>query len=111
LIISPADYPIEGSICRRHPGGFESDCWVVDDAWFVKVWRRAHPPDGLDLLARLRSAGLPVPVPIPTRAGELFAWWQGRPYAVFPFLAGRAADDRDHGLTARMVRRVQEVAN
>ena len=78
------DYGLVVGAFRPHPGGFESDCWVADEAWFVKVWRSRRRPARLDLLQNLYAAGLPVPAPVPTVSGEFHATWQGRPYAVFP---------------------------
>ena len=47
---------------RPHPGGFESECWVADEEWFVKVWRSRRRPARLDLLHDLCAVGLPVPL-------------------------------------------------
>ena len=47
-----------------------------------------------------------MPAPIPARSGELYAWWNGRPYAVFPYVRGRAAGDHDWRLTAQALDRV-----
>src|SRR5258705_7761603 len=63
------DYGVAVSTLRPHAGGFESDCWVADDVWFVKVWRQQKPPTGLGLLHELQALGLPVPAPIPTVSG------------------------------------------
>lgn len=103
------DYGLRADAVLPHPGGFESDCLVVDGTWFVKIWRGGDPPARLDLLNELNAAGLPVPAPIPTRTGQLFAWWDRRPYAVFPFVRGRTALDADWRLTARTLRRVHEL--
>jgi len=100
------DYGLRIEVLRHHPGGFESDCVVADDTWFVKVWRARRAPARLDLLGELRTAGLPVPAPIPTKTGELWAWWNGRPYAVFDFVRGRTACDDDWRLTAQALKRV-----
>jgi hypothetical protein len=78
------DYGLVVGAIRPHPGGFESECWVADEAWFIKAWRSYRRPARLDLLHNLCAAGLPVPAPLPTVSGELHATWQGRPYAVFP---------------------------
>ncbi|MBE1606454.1 phosphotransferase enzyme family protein [Actinopolymorpha pittospori] len=82
---------------------------VADGAWFVMVWRRTEPPAHLDLLSELSAAGLPVPAPVPTVAGELYGTWCGRPYVVFPLVHGRTADDDDWRLTARMLKRVHQL--
>ncbi|MGW5364905.1 phosphotransferase [Actinopolymorpha pittospori] len=103
------DYGLCAAAFDPHSGGFESDCWVADGAWFVKVWRRTEPPVRLDLLSELSAAGLPVPAPVPTVAGELYGTWCGRPYAVFPLVHGRTADDGDGRLTARMLKRVHQL--
>jgi len=103
------DFGLRAATLHPHPGGFESDCLVVDGRWFVKIWHDSEPPARLHLLNDLRSAGLPVPAPISTKAGELYAWWRGRPYAVFPYVQGRSATGDDWHLTARALKRVHEV--
>jgi hypothetical protein len=103
------DFGIETAALHPHPGGFESDCLVADERWFVKIWHGNEPPAGLHLLERLRSVGLPVPAPIRAKAGGLYAWWQGRPYAVFPYVRGRTARRDDWYLTAQALKRVHEV--
>jgi spectinomycin phosphotransferase len=103
------DYGLGTDALRPHPGGFCSDCLVADGTWFIKIWRGSEPPPRLDLLDELRAAGLPVPAPIRTKAGELYAWWNGRPYAVFRFIQGRTARDDDWRLTAQALRRVHEL--
>ncbi|MEV5960541.1 aminoglycoside phosphotransferase family protein [Kribbella sp. NPDC051952] len=94
-----------------HVGGFESDCWVADDAWFVKVWKRAGVPDGLGLLEELRGLGLPVVTARPTVDGQLFAMVDDRPYAVFPYIQGRTATRNDWRVTARALKQVHEVTD
>lgn len=103
------DYGIEAKTLVPHPGGFDSDCLVADGAWFVKIWREDEPPDRLDVLSHLHAAGLPVPAPIPARTGDLHARWHGRPYAVFPYVRGRAPGDGDWPVTARALRQVHEI--
>jgi Ser/Thr protein kinase RdoA (MazF antagonist) len=88
-----------------HAGGFESDCWVADGRWFVKVWREGSPAQ-LDLLAQLAARGLPVPPPTPTVDGGASATVAGRALVVFPFVAGREGTDEDWVETARCLRRV-----
>jgi len=102
------DYGLDVTSLREHPGGFESDCWIADGAWFVKMWRERLPPARLSLLNDLSAAGLPVPTPVPTMTGELYTW-HGRPYAVFPFVHGRTQTDADWRQTALALRRVHEV--
>lgn len=101
------DYGVTITRLRPHPGGFDSDCWAADEAWFVKMWRRREPPTGLSLLRDLSAAGLPVPAPIPTVTGELHATLRGRPYAVFPYVRGRTASRADWRQTAQALKRVQ----
>ncbi len=45
----------------------ESECWVLDERWFVVVWRN-DTPGNLELLEHL---GLPVPVPLRTQDGSV----------------------------------------
>jgi hypothetical protein len=98
-------YGIEARRLRRHAGGFESECWIADDRWFVKVWRH-EPPENLALLERL---DLPVPVPLRTRNGALVATAGGHSYAVYPYVRGRAATWADWAEIARVMRRMHEV--
>ncbi len=78
-------YGIEVRRFRRHPFGFESECWIADDRWFVKVWR--HDPPGN--LALLEYLDLPVPAPLRTRDGALVATAGTHSYAVYPYVRGR----------------------
>jgi aminoglycoside phosphotransferase (APT) family kinase protein len=103
------DYGVTVSTLRPHPGGFESDCWIADETWFIKLWRRQEPPTGLSLLHDLRAAGLPVPAPISTVAGELHATWRGRPYAVFPYVRGHPASHDDWRETAKALQQVHDL--
>ncbi|MGH3165565.1 MAG: phosphotransferase enzyme family protein [Trebonia sp.] len=103
------DYGLQVDALRPHPGGFESECLVADSTWFIKIWRSNEPPARLEVLNELHAAGLPVPAPVPAGTGELHAWWSGRPYAVFPYIRGRAPDDDDWQVTARALRRVHEL--
>lgn len=103
------DYGFEAKDFQQHTGGFESDCLVADETWFIKIWRGNEAPARLNLLSELRAAGLPVPAPIPTKDGELYAWWNRRPYAVFDFVRGRTARDDDWRLTAQTLKRVHEL--
>lgn len=65
------DYRLKPASLRPHPGGFESDCFVSDQRWFVKVWRGKEAPADLGRLSALQAAGLPVPAPIRTVTGGL----------------------------------------
>ena len=98
-------YGIEVRRLRRHPFGFESECWIADDRWFVKVWRH-DPPGNLALLERL---DLPVPVPLRTRDGALVATVEARSYAVHPYVRGRAATWADWAEIARVMRRMHDI--
>lgn len=91
---------------RRHPVGYESECWVADDRWFVKVWRHGPPHNQLDLLDELASSGLPVPVALRTRDGLPTAISHDRTYAVFPYVVGRHAGTEDAAEVGRALRRV-----
>ncbi len=94
---------------RPHPGGFTSDCWVADSKWFVKAWRRTTTPQGLDLLRNLAATGLPVPAPIQTVIGGLWATAGGRPFAVFPYVPGRTARRDDWRPTAGALKSVHSI--
>jgi Ser/Thr protein kinase RdoA (MazF antagonist) len=101
------DYGLDIGEVHPHPGGFGTDGLVADGKWFVKLWRGGEPPERLELLGELSAAGLPVPAAIPAATGELYSWWQGRPYAVFPYITGRPADDdRDWRLTAQAMKQI-----
>lgn len=104
------DYGLAVEVVEEHPGGFESDCWVADRTWFVKMWRIGREPERLDLLDQLAAAGLPVPRPVPTTTSNLYATSYGRPYAVFPFIDGRGMTDDDWRLSARTLKRMHSVA-
>jgi len=73
------DFGVVVSGLRPHEGGFESDCWVADDVWFVKWWKQPGVPTGLGVLGELRALGLAVPEPIAAVSGELYAVRDGRP--------------------------------
>ncbi len=104
------DYGLEPGEVSPHAGGFGSDCFVADGKWFVKIWRGGEPPERQELLGELSAAGLPVPAAIPASTGELYSWWQGRAYAVFPFIAGRTADDdRDWRLTVQAMKQIHDL--
>jgi hypothetical protein len=63
------------------PVGFESECWIADERWFIKVWNDREPPVDLGLLDDLADAGLPVPGPVRSVHARTD---DGRPSAVFP---------------------------
>jgi len=100
------DFDLEGDSFVPWPVGFESDCWIVDERWFIKVWRdHSHPVD-LNLPMALADAGLPVPRPLRpdvTRTAD------GRPYAVFPYVRGRHATNDDCVEIAHLLRRVHDL--
>jgi aminoglycoside phosphotransferase (APT) family kinase protein len=98
-------YGIEVRHLRRHAFGFESECWIADDRWFVKVWRH-DPPGNLALLERL---DLPVPIPLRTRDGALVAAAEAHSYAVYPYVRGRAATWADWAEIARVMRRMHDI--
>jgi hypothetical protein len=88
------------------PVGFESECWIVDERWFIKVWNdREHPVD-LSLLDALADAALPVPRPL---RSDLARTDDGRPYAVFPYVRGRHATADDCVEVARLLRHVHDL--
>ncbi|WP_165553453.1 phosphotransferase enzyme family protein [Kribbella capetownensis] len=103
------DYGVVVSGLRPHEGGFESDCWVADDTWFVKMWKQPGLPTGLGMLHELRGLGLPVPEAIPAVSGELYAVCAGRPYAVFPYVHGRVGTFDDWQTTAQALRQLHEL--
>ena len=91
----------------RWPIGFESECWIADGRWFIKVWNdREHPVD-LGLLDDLADAGLPVPRPLWADQARTD---DGRPYAVFPYVHGRHATNEDCVEVARLLRRVHDLS-
>jgi hypothetical protein len=103
------DYGLTASSVEPHAGGFASDCWVVDERWFVKVWREGEPVVGLERLGELHALGLAVVEPLRTLQGELSAMIGTRAYAVFPYVQGRTATGDDWRVTARALRQVHEV--
>jgi Phosphotransferase enzyme family len=98
-------YGIEVRRLRRHPFGFESECWIADDRWFVKVWRN-DPPRNLALLEQL---DLPVPIPLRTRDAGLVATAGAHSYAVYPYVRGRPATWADWAEIARVMRRMHDL--
>lgn len=74
-MVQPADlerdFGVRARGLRPHVGGYESDCWVANDAWFVKVWKQPGQPPGLRMLQQLQDLGLPAPMP--AVSGELYA--------------------------------------
>jgi Ser/Thr protein kinase RdoA (MazF antagonist) len=100
------DYGITPGTIEAHSGGFESECWIVDGAWFVKVWKPGRRPQRLELLDQLQDAGLPVVVALRTRDGACHATTAGRDYAVFPYVDGRLATPDDWAATADIMKQV-----
>lgn len=88
------------------PVGFESECWVVDEQWFVKLWRDDKHPVDLALLDQLADRGLPVPRPL---RSDPMRTERGYRYAVFPYVRGRHATGDDWAVVARALRRVHDV--
>jgi Ser/Thr protein kinase RdoA (MazF antagonist) len=105
------DFGVRADALRPHTGGYESDCWVADDAWFVKLWKQQSQPQGLGVLQDLQDLGLLVPAPIPAVSGELYAVLNDRAYAVFPYIQGRTANQDDWRVTARALRQVHELGD
>lgn len=100
------DFGVDGSACDHCTVGFESDGWIIDSRWFVKVWHDHDHPVDLTLPGALADVGLPVPRPLrasPTRTDD------GRLYAVFPYVHGRHATEADAIEVARLLRRVHDV--
>ncbi len=52
-----SDYGLSVTALVPHRGGFESDCWVADEAWFVKVWP-VEGPYGASFLAEYGTRDL-----------------------------------------------------
>lgn len=91
-------------------GGFEADAFT-DGRWFVKLWR--YEPDSeaaLALTADLAARGVPVPAARRARDGSYTSLHDGRPYALFPFVEGRAGTWDDADAIARAMRSVHEIA-
>ncbi len=86
--------------------GFESECWIVDERWFIKIWHDHDHPVDLPLLSALADVGLPVPRPL---RSEIVRTDDGRPYAVFPYIHGRHATDDDCVEVAHLLRRVHDL--
>ena len=54
------DFDLQGDSFVPWPVGFESECWIVDERWFIKVWRdHGHPVD------------LNLPIALAVVAGEV----------------------------------------
>jgi aminoglycoside phosphotransferase (APT) family kinase protein len=100
-----ASYGVDATELRRHPFGFESECWIADDRWFLKVWRHGPPAN----LALLEQLDLPVPRPLRNEDGELVTRSGGRAFAVFPYVDGRPATWDDWAEIARAMRMLHEL--
>ena len=99
------DFGLDAQTLVACPYGFESECWILDDRWFVKVWHDDDQPVDLALLERLADHGLPVPRPL---RSDVARTDDGRRYAVFPYVRGRHATGDDWAEVARMLRRVHD---
>ena len=100
------DFRIHADRFVPWPVGFESECWIADDRWFIKVWNeRGHPVD-LRLPDSLADQGLPVPRPLRV---DLTRTDDGRRYTVFPYVHGRHATDEDAVEVAHLLRRVHDL--
>lgn len=100
------DFGLDAGAFVAYPFGFESECWIVDHQWFVKVWHDDNHPVDLALLERLADSGLPVPRPMRPAVARTDG---ARRYAVFPYVPGRHATGDDWAEVARMLRRVHDV--
>ncbi len=100
------DFGLDSERFVRWPGGFESECWIADGCWFIKVWNDRDRAVDLGVLDALADAALPVPRPL---RADLTRTDDGRPYAVFPYVHGRHATDDDCGEVARLLRRVHDL--
>src|SRR2546430_1041159 len=84
------------------PVGYAAACYDVRDDGgrrrFLKLWpatgagraAAGRLEETLPLLVALAGQGIRVPAPLPTRQGELAASFAGQPFALFPFVVGRA---------------------
>ena len=99
------DFDLDVESVARWPVGFESECWIADNRWFIKVWRDAQHPVDLSIPTALAAAGLPVPAPL---RSDVVRTTDGRPYAVFPYVQGRHATDDDRIEVAHLLRRVHD---
>jgi Ser/Thr protein kinase RdoA (MazF antagonist) len=100
------DFGLEPNRCVRWPVGFESECWIADERWFIKVWNDDEHPVDLGVLDALADAALPVPRPL---RSDVTRTDNGRPYAVFPYVRGRHATAADGVEVARLLRRVHDL--
>ncbi|HEY3111907.1 MAG TPA: phosphotransferase [Chloroflexota bacterium] len=84
------------------PVGYAAACYDLRDEGgrrrFLKLWpatgagraAAARLDATLPLLVALAGQGIRVPAPLPTRQGGLAASFAGQPFALFPFVVGRA---------------------
>jgi Ser/Thr protein kinase RdoA (MazF antagonist) len=100
------DYGISATSVRPHEGGWEADCFLVDNRFFVKAWRRGAPTN-LAVLEQLAARGLPVIPPLRTKDGH----FSTAAYAVFPYVNGSRAPDNDPGLIGRALRAVHAISD
>ncbi len=99
------DYGIVAASIERHAGGFEADAFVVDESWFIKVWRH-DAPTNLAVLDELARRGVPVVPPVRTTDGQLAT----STYVVYPFVRGRPAPE-DAALLGRTLRQVHAITD
>ena len=100
------DFGLDVESFVPYPAGFESECWILDDRWFVKVWHSDDHSVDLGVLDQLADSGLPVPRPL---RSDVVRTDDGRRYAVFPYVRGRHATGHDWAEVARTLRRVHDV--
>ncbi len=104
-------FGVEVDTLAPTPGGFEADGFS-DGRWFVKLWRYEADSDAaLALTGNLAARGLPVPAAQRALDGTHTSVHDGRPYALFPFVEGRAGTWDDAEEIARAMRAVHEIAD
>lgn len=60
------DFGLDVGSFVRWPVGFESECWVADDRWLVKVWRDPDHPVDLAVPSALADAAYGRPPSVRT---------------------------------------------
>src|SRR5436190_17815636 len=102
IAVVRAAYGFEAAWLAFVPVGYAAACYELRDGAgqrrFLKLWpdtgagraAAARLDATLPLLVALDRQGIRVPAPIPTLAGALAASFGGQPFALFPFVRGRA---------------------
>lgn len=98
------EYGLVAGAVRFIPAGETAWCYELTDEhggwWFCKLSRagaieHTRAEFALQVAGALAGLGVPVPRPLPTRAGTLWCWLDGLRVAVFEFVDVAPLSDQD----------------